>query len=75
MQKQINNLINPLDPGTVAKFLQLRRDVMFLTMDTAVRHSMRDTFLASNNSHAYQVNTSSYGLVFMKSKQKGDDMP
>ena len=65
MQKQINNLINPLDPGTVAKFLQLRRDVMFLTMDTAVRHSMRDTFLASNNSHAYQVNTSLYGLLVM----------
>lgn len=57
IQKQINNLINPLDPGTVAKFLQLRRDVMFLTMDTAVRHSMRDTFLASGNSHAYQVST------------------
>ncbi|XP_067931806.1 uncharacterized protein [Watersipora subatra] len=55
VQKQIDNLINPTDPGTVAKFLQLRRDVMFLTMDTAVRHSMRDTFLASNNSHAFQA--------------------
>ena len=39
----------------MASFIQLRRDVMYLTMDTAVRHSMRDTFLASGNSHAYQV--------------------
>jgi hypothetical protein len=42
-------------PEAVAKFLSLRRDVMFLEFDAAVRHSMRDTFLATNNKRAYDV--------------------
>lgn len=54
IQKQMNCLPNPTDPAAVSRFLVLRRDVMFLTVDTAIRHSMRDTFLSSGNTAACQ---------------------
>ena len=33
----------------------MRRDVMFLEFDVAIRHSLRDTLLATGNVPAYQV--------------------
>lgn len=55
IQKQIDNLPIRTDPQSVAEFLSLRRDVMFLEFDTAVRHSMSDTFLSTGNLQAFKV--------------------
>ena len=55
IQKQIDHLDDRTDPDQVCTFLTLRRDVMFLEFDTAARHSMRDTFLATGNVPAYNV--------------------
>ena len=57
IQKQIDSLIHPTSPRMVADFMALRRDVMFLEFDTAVRHSMADTFLSTGNVQAYKVCT------------------
>lgn len=55
IQKQINNLPDMYEPEIVGDFLALRRDVMFLEIDTAVRHSMIDTFLHTGNVQAFKV--------------------
>lgn len=54
IQKQIDNLMHPTDPREVSQFMTLRRDVMFLEFDTAVRHCMADTFLSTGNIQAYK---------------------
>ncbi|XP_078341998.1 uncharacterized protein LOC111108050 isoform X2 [Crassostrea virginica] len=53
IQKQIENLPHPTDPRTIADFLCMRRDVMFLEFDTAVRHCMMDTFLSTGNAQSF----------------------
>lgn len=53
IQKQIENLPHPTDPRTIADFLAMRRDVMFLEFDTAVRHCMMDTFLSTGNAQSF----------------------
>ncbi|XP_033105563.1 uncharacterized protein LOC117107864 [Anneissia japonica] len=53
IQKQINNLEDPTNPSMVADFLALRKAVMFLEFETSIRHSLRDTFLSTSNSLAY----------------------
>ena len=55
IQKQIDNMRDKTSPSAVGQFLTLRRDVMFLEFDVAVRHCMRETFLATNNVAAYKV--------------------
>lgn len=55
IQKQIENLPHPMDPRTIADFLAMRRDVMFLEFDTAVRHCMMDTFLSTGNAQSFHV--------------------
>ena len=55
IQKQIDNLPHSTEPRSVAEFMTLRRDVMFLEFDTAVRHCMADTFLSTGNIQAYKV--------------------
>lgn len=55
IQKQIQNLPDPTDPQSVVDLLTLRRDVMFLEFDTAVRNSMADTFLSTGNLQAFKV--------------------
>ena len=55
IQKQIDNLKDRTRPDKVGSFLALRRDVMFLEFDAAVRHCMRETFLATSNVPAYKV--------------------
>ncbi|XP_041348511.1 uncharacterized protein LOC121368057 isoform X2 [Gigantopelta aegis] len=54
IQKQINHLPHPSDPSEVVDFLTLRRDVMFLQFDTAVRHCMTDTFLSTGNMEGFK---------------------
>lgn len=66
LQKQIENLpMNTTSPQIVGQFLSLRRDVMFLEFDTAVRHSMTDTFLATANKPAYDVSEPTLTAVYM----------
>ncbi|KAK2166357.1 hypothetical protein NP493_1328g00025 [Ridgeia piscesae] len=55
IQKQIDNMKDKTSPCAVGQFLTLRREVMFLEFDVAVRHCMRETFLATNNVAAYKV--------------------
>lgn len=55
IQKQLDNLPGRTDPQLVGQLLTLRRDVMFLEFDVAVRHTVRDTFLANANSSAFKV--------------------
>jgi len=55
IQKQIDNLSVKTDPQSVGQLLTLRRDVLFLEFDVAVRHSVRETFLATGNVSAYKV--------------------
>ena len=55
IQRQIDNLPTKTDPEAVGQLLCLRRDVLFLEFDVAVRHSVCDTFLATGNIHAYKV--------------------
>ncbi|KAM9234693.1 LOW QUALITY PROTEIN: uncharacterized protein PS065_005276 [Dugong dugon] len=67
-QKMIDSLQNPQDPNQVAQALLLRREVMFLQFDAAVRHLIR-TFLAAGNVSAYQSVTDGmyHGLPPMSS--------
>ncbi|XP_059257148.1 uncharacterized protein LOC132018346 [Mustela nigripes] len=54
LQKMIDNLQSPQDPTQVSQALLLRREVIFLQFDAAVRHLIRRTFLAAGNAPAYQ---------------------
>ncbi|XP_045400102.1 uncharacterized protein LOC123633144 isoform X6 [Lemur catta] len=54
LQKMIDSLESPQDPTQVAQVLLLRREVVFLQFDAAVRHLIRRTFLAAGNVPAYQ---------------------
>ena len=51
----MDNLKDRTNPDEVGRFLSLKCDVMFLEFDVAVRHCMRETFLATNNVPAYKV--------------------
>ncbi|KAG8522115.1 Coiled-coil domain-containing protein 162, partial [Galemys pyrenaicus] len=57
LQRMIDSLQNPQDPSQVAQALLLRREVMFLQFDAAVRHLIRRTFLATGNIPAYRCVT------------------
>ncbi|XP_006881291.1 PREDICTED: coiled-coil domain-containing protein 162-like [Elephantulus edwardii] len=69
LQKMIDSLPNPQDPSQVAQALLLRREVLFLQFDAAVRHQIRRTFLAAGNVSAYQSVTDGmhHGLPPMSS--------
>ncbi|KAM9433887.1 uncharacterized protein ACWYII_017323 isoform 3-T3 [Salvelinus alpinus] len=54
IQKQVDSLCDPGSPEAVGRLLQLRRHVLFLQYDTAVRHLIREAFLSSGNIVAYQ---------------------
>ncbi|XP_012939634.1 uncharacterized protein LOC101845475 [Aplysia californica] len=72
IQKQIQNLPEPTDPQLVLDLLNLRRDVMFLEFDTAVRTCMADTFLSTGNMQAYEsiVNNAHYALSMLSRVQR-----
>ncbi|XP_077975931.1 uncharacterized protein LOC120340906 isoform X2 [Styela clava] len=62
IQKQIEHLSSGTvshakDPIMVAEFLKLRKDVMFLEFDAAVRHFIRKLFLETENKTAYRAVT------------------
>ncbi|XP_074043407.1 uncharacterized protein LOC141487779 isoform X2 [Macrotis lagotis] len=59
VQRMIDSLQNPQDPNQVAQSLMIRREVMFLQFDVAVRHLIRGTFLLAGNISAYQTVTDS----------------
>ncbi|XP_062043222.1 uncharacterized protein LOC133756617 [Lepus europaeus] len=54
LQKMLDNLQSPRDPGQVSQALLLHREILLLQFDMAVRHRIRNTFLAAGNVHAYQ---------------------
>ncbi|XP_043924848.1 uncharacterized protein LOC122799665 [Protopterus annectens] len=53
IQKQIDSLKNPRSPSEVISLLNLRREVLFLQFDAAVRHLIREAFLSTGNIQAY----------------------
>ncbi|XP_015211614.2 uncharacterized protein si:ch73-242m19.1 isoform X3 [Lepisosteus oculatus] len=57
IQKQIDKLHDPTSPQEVGQLLLLRREVMFLQFDAAVRHLIREAFLSVGKSAAYQTVT------------------
>ncbi|XP_070191909.1 uncharacterized protein [Littorina saxatilis] len=58
IQKHVDALSDPADPNMVQELLWLRRDVLFLEFDTAVRYCMTDTFLSTGNMQAFKsINT------------------
>uniref|UniRef100_A0A8C4WHW8 Coiled-coil domain-containing protein 162 n=1 Tax=Gopherus evgoodei TaxID=1825980 RepID=A0A8C4WHW8_9SAUR len=59
LQKMIDSLQNPLDPNKVAQLLIIQREVMFLQFDATVRHVLREVYLSSGNTLAYQKVTDS----------------
>nr|XP_010987955.2 uncharacterized protein LOC105097150 isoform X2 [Camelus dromedarius] len=54
LQNMIDSLQSPQDPTQVSQALLLRREVMFLQFDAAVRYLIRRTFLTAGNAPAYQ---------------------
>ncbi|XP_068195776.1 coiled-coil domain-containing protein 162-like [Antennarius striatus] len=54
IQRQVDRLSNPTSPESAGRLLQLRRQVLLLQFDTAVRHLIREAFLASGDVISYQ---------------------
>nr|XP_020463698.1 uncharacterized protein LOC109964611 isoform X3 [Monopterus albus]XP_020463699.1 uncharacterized protein LOC109964611 isoform X3 [Monopterus albus]XP_020463700.1 uncharacterized protein LOC109964611 isoform X3 [Monopterus albus] len=54
IQHQVDRLSNPSSPEFVGRLLQLRRQVLLLQFDTAVRHLIREAFLSSGDAAAFQ---------------------
>ncbi|XP_074547863.1 uncharacterized protein LOC141806315 isoform X3 [Halichoeres trimaculatus] len=54
IQHQIDCLSDPSNPESVCSLLQLRRSVLLLQFDTAVRHLIREVFLSSGDVNSYQ---------------------
>ncbi|KAJ8399407.1 hypothetical protein AAFF_G00411190 [Aldrovandia affinis] len=55
IQRQVDSLEDPSSPMAVGHLLQLRREVLFLQFDAAVRQRIRETFLSSGDCTAYQA--------------------
>ncbi|KAG7510523.1 hypothetical protein JOB18_024247 [Solea senegalensis] len=54
IQRQIERLSDPSSPASVGRLLQLRRQVLLLQFDTAVRLLIREAFLSSGDVASYQ---------------------
>ncbi|XP_045918386.1 uncharacterized protein si:ch73-242m19.1 isoform X3 [Micropterus dolomieu] len=54
LQSQVDCLSDPSSPESVGRLLQLRRQVLLLQFDTAVRHLIREVFLSSGDVASYQ---------------------
>ncbi|XP_078256203.1 coiled-coil domain containing 162 [Rhinoraja longicauda] len=64
IQGQVDKLQNPRDPAAIATLLSLRRDVMFLQFDAAVRHLIREVFLSTGSVAGFQAVTDGmYGAL------------
>ncbi|XP_053192243.1 uncharacterized protein si:ch73-242m19.1 [Scomber japonicus] len=55
IQRQVDRLSDPSSPESVGRLLQLRRQVVFLQFDAAVRHLIREAFLSSGDIASYQT--------------------
>ncbi|CAJ1073323.1 uncharacterized protein si:ch73-242m19.1 isoform X2 [Xyrichtys novacula] len=54
IQHQVDSLSDPSSSESVCRLLQLRRNVVLLQFDTAVRHLIREAFLSSRDVNSYQ---------------------
>ncbi|XP_047197601.1 coiled-coil domain-containing protein 162 isoform X2 [Hippoglossus stenolepis] len=54
IQHQVDRLSDPSSPESVGRLLQLRRQVLLLQFDTAVRHLIREAFLSAGDMASYQ---------------------
>ncbi|XP_072221575.1 coiled-coil domain-containing protein 162 [Leuresthes tenuis] len=54
IQQQVDSLSDPSSPQSVGRLLQLRRQVVLLQFDTAVRTLIREAFLSSGDVASYQ---------------------
>ncbi|XP_053290812.1 coiled-coil domain-containing protein 162 [Pleuronectes platessa] len=54
IQRQVDCLSDPSSPRSVGRLLQLRRQVLLLQFDTAVRHLIREAFLSAGDMASYQ---------------------
>ncbi|XP_071476027.1 uncharacterized protein [Diadema antillarum] len=72
IQRQLNNMDDPLNPEQVADFLSLRRDVLFLEFDSSVRYTLRDTLLSTKNVGGYRSVTAnmSHALPSLSNVQR-----
>ncbi|KAG7465708.1 hypothetical protein MATL_G00156270 [Megalops atlanticus] len=61
IQRQIDSLDDPTSPEAVGRLLRLRREALFLQFDAAVRQRIRESFLSSGDSAAYQTVTDNMG--------------
>ncbi|XP_036398053.1 coiled-coil domain-containing protein 162 [Megalops cyprinoides] len=61
IQRQIDSLDDPTSPEAVGRLLRLRREVLFLQFDAAVRQRIRESFLSSGDCAAYQTVTDNMG--------------
>ncbi|XP_035285832.1 uncharacterized protein si:ch73-242m19.1 isoform X1 [Anguilla anguilla] len=61
IQKQIDSLDDPSSTEAVCRLLQLRREVLFLQFDAAVRHQIREMFLSKGDCAAYQTVSDNMG--------------
>ncbi|XP_078503868.1 uncharacterized protein LOC144762518 [Lissotriton helveticus] len=57
LQRLIDSLPSPQDPKAVAQLLTVRRDVMYMQFDAAVRHLIREAFLSVGNLSAHSATT------------------
>ncbi|XP_040286008.1 coiled-coil domain-containing protein 162-like [Bufo bufo] len=67
LQKLIDGLQNPHDPKEVVAMLLLRREVMILQFDAAVRYLIREALLSSGNISAFRTTTDNmyHGLTVL----------
>ena len=62
IQEQMGHI--PNTPEKVGNFLKLRRDVMFLEFEVAIKYNMRDTMLSMGNKRAYKVSPTHFSLTY-----------
>ncbi|XP_036448688.1 coiled-coil domain-containing protein 162 [Colossoma macropomum] len=74
IQQQMDSLTDPDSPEVVGQLLQLRREVLFLRFDMAVRCMIREAFLSSGNIDAYQSvsDNMSHALSILSDSLKRD---
>ncbi|XP_017555415.2 uncharacterized protein si:ch73-242m19.1 isoform X3 [Pygocentrus nattereri] len=74
IQQQMDSLTEPHSPEVVGRLLQLRREVLFLRFDMAVRCMIREAFLSSGNINAYQSvsDNMSHALSILSDSLKRD---
>ncbi|XP_072545413.1 uncharacterized protein [Salminus brasiliensis] len=75
IQQQTDSLTEPDSPEVVGRLLQLRREVLFLRFDVAVRCMIREAFLCSGNISTYQSvsNNMSHALSALSDSLKHGD--